>query len=77
MRISGALPSFAGLAPLRAVPLSAAQEYVRRLEGVLAADDSAPVFFVDDGVTGTCDDLVYEALETLQEVLLSKRVFGS
>ena len=67
MTISGKVS--AGDVPATAilVPAASAQAYVANLESRLAQLDGAPVFFVDDGESGTSHDLVGQVGDALVE----------
>jgi hypothetical protein len=61
MIISGALPARA-FPPLEFLPLSRGQKYVADLEPELSVTDGTPLWFVDDGATGTSHAFVSEAM---------------
>src|SRR6185312_11778767 len=65
--ISGSITAADVPAPAVLVPASKAQAYIADLEPELAKLDGAPVYFVDDGETGTSEDLVMAANEAANE----------
>lgn len=59
---SGSYVDLASNGPFRLVPISEASSYLARLAPEIEGLDGAPVYFVDDGATGTSDD-VFDAAE--------------
>jgi hypothetical protein len=51
------------------VPIETAQDYVSSLAGLLTAIDGQPLFFWDDGKTGTSHEIVCEAESEAQMML--------
>jgi len=67
MTVSGSIAEADVPLPGRLVPASKAQAYVAGLEAELAKLDGSPVFFIDDGESGTSEELVMEANEAALE----------
>ena len=67
MTVSGAIKAADVPPPGKLVPASQAQTYIARLEPSLSKLDGAPVYLIDDGETGTSDDLVMDAKEAIWE----------
>jgi hypothetical protein len=67
MTVSGPIAAGDVPPPGKLVPASQAQPYIARLEADLAKLDGRPVFFIDDGETGTSEDLVMDANEAVQD----------
>lgn len=65
--ISGTVTEADVLVPARLIPASKAQRYIANLEAELKRLDGAPVYLVEDGDTGTSEDLVMEVNEALWE----------
>jgi hypothetical protein len=66
MTITGPILDLSDLKPIELIEASKAQEYIQKLEKDLAIEDGSPVYFVHDGITGTSDDFIGEAWNTLQ-----------
>lgn len=54
-------------APAQLVAAAKAQDYVAKLERDLASLDGEPVYFIDDGESGTSEELVMAVGEALRE----------
>src|SRR5260221_1064800 len=67
MTVSGPIAENDVPPPGRLVPASKAQPYVARLEADLAKLAGSPVFCIDDGETGTSEELVMDANEAATE----------
>jgi len=65
MTISGAKINLDGLEPIELLPISEAQDYVRRLEPELSTMDGTPLFFVHDGQSGTSHNFITEAVNAV------------
>lgn len=74
MTITGPILDLSDLKPIELIEASKAQDYIQRLEKDLAIADGSPVYLVHDGITGTSDDFIGEAWNTLQ---LGKSIKGT
>lgn len=66
MTITGPRLDLSDLKPIELIEASKAQEYIQKLEKDLANEDGRPVYLVHDGSTGTSDDFIGEAWNSLQ-----------
>jgi len=67
MTVAGAITAADVPPPGKLVPASQAQTYIAQLEAALTKLDGSPVYLIDDGETGTSDDLVMETKEAICE----------
>jgi hypothetical protein len=66
MTVSGIAPDLSGLEPVEFVEAAKAQYYIERLAEQLTQLDGGPLFLVDDGHSGTSDDLVSPAVSSVR-----------
>jgi hypothetical protein len=64
--VSGKKIDLSGLQPIELVPADKAQYYIKNLALELSALDGAPLFLVDDGSSGTSDDVVTPVISLLK-----------
>ena len=67
MTVAGSITAGDVPPPGRLVPASKAQPYIARLEADIARLDGSPVYLIDDGESGTSEDLIMETNEALWE----------
>ena len=66
MTITGPVLDLSDFKPIELIEASKAQFYIKKMEQDLVREDGSPAYLVHDGFTGTSDDFIGEAWNTLQ-----------